>query len=185
MKKTLLIFSLSAIFLITGCSPEITNPDQTIRYYSSLITDVNNDYIKLKLGPTLRLDKRVIALNLTKLFLILDENKPTGYAYIKNQKIGATLVTNPKSLVLSDTKDLLVYDTGKLAFIKNFSKVTRMLELSNGSSYLVLFDDAAEALNDWASKPDIIVPANLEETLILPFSGTAIKVKPANRISFL
>ncbi|MCO6472157.1 MAG: hypothetical protein PHW27_01070 [Melioribacteraceae bacterium] len=185
MKKAFWIFSLSAIFLISACSPEITCPNQTIRYYSSLVTDVNNDYIKLKLGPTLRLDKRIIALNLTKLFLVLDEDKPTGFAYIKDQKVGATLVSNPKSIVLADNKDLMIYDTGRLAFIKNFSKVNRMLELSNGSSYLVLFDDAVEALNDWASKPDIIVPTNLEETLILPFSGIAIKVKPANRISFL
>lgn len=185
MKKAFWIFSLSAIFLISGCSPEITCPNQTIRYYSSLVTDVNNDYIKLKLGPTLRLDKRIIALNLTKLFLVLDEDKPTGFAYIKDQKIGATLVSNPKSIVLADNKDLMIYDTGRLAFIKNFSKVNRMLELSNGSSYLVLFDDAVEALNDWASKPDIIVPTNLEETLILPFCGIAIKVKPANQISFL
>lgn len=194
MKNLILFFLLTILFI--SCTDKVVDSNQQIRYFSSIITDLNSDYVSLKLGPTVRLDKHIISVNLSTLFLVLEETKPMGFAYINDEKVGATLIYtsgktfNPqdlhnkqKSVRLADNSNLILYDVGTLLFIKDFSKESGILTLSNGSTWKLENDEVISELLDWETQRDIIVPSGKSNLLILPYKAKGITAKPINQVA--
>ncbi len=171
MKTKLFLAVLSLTFLLQNCSPATeTYKDliREVRFFKGTIHDVNRKVVTLTNGSSWITNRIIIAVNLTEVFFVLESLLDNGYMYLNGTKIPV------KHNSISGSDDFR-YQYGYLNCIKNFDSKNGVVELSDGSLWLVYKDDEP-VVAKWLSTREVVIPEN-EMYMINPYKIKSIRVR--------
>ncbi len=171
MKTVLKFILLAAAIGVQSCAPATeTYKDmiREVRFFKATIHDVNRKVVTLANGSSWVTNRIIIAVNLTEVFFVLESLLDNGYMYLNGTKIRVSHNS------LGGTDDFR-YQYGYLNFIKNFDKENGVVELSDGSLWIVYKDDEDE-VSKWLSTREVIIPEN-ERFMINPYKIKYVRVR--------
>lgn len=188
MKHKIILTVLSILLLAIFSSSIAQNQDNKVRYITGYIENVNNNMIILSGGLAFRANEHVTAVNLTPATFVLEYNRPEGFVYIKNKKVEVTLMkkSGGKFVVPAAKEDLLMYNEGQLYQVKELSKNTAMVTLSNNLKLYFSDESEKDDINnwengDWVITPDL--PSSSSSQLINTRTNDRVKVSEAKDVS--
>lgn len=149
MKIIRLIIILFSVNLFYSCSAleEAMNQNyREVRYFVTAIRDIERHKITFTNGTSWKTDRLFVGVNMSEVFVMLDEVRNRGWMYYRETKIGITQMFG----------DFFQYEEGSTNFIKSFQNDGAVLELADGSLWIIPVSQR-ELVKDWLLNTEIIV----------------------------
>ena len=143
------IILLLMLVLITSCGSlqEAFNQNfRRVRFFVTSISNIERNKISFTNGTSWKTDRLFIGVNMSEVFVMLDETINRGWMYFKETQIGITQLE----------PDFFQYKEGSINFVKSFQNEGAVIELSDGSLWVVPVSQR-ELVSKWLVNTEIIV----------------------------
>ena len=158
MKHKPILYILS-ILLLSFLSSSFAQENQ-IRYITGYIQNVDDNLIFLSGNIVFRAEEHVTAVNMTPVTFVLEYNRPEGFVYIKNKKVNVVLMKSSggKFVVPAAKEDLIIYNEGELHQVKEVSKSSAMVILSDDTKLFFSDESEKDDIANWENGDWVITP---------------------------
>lgn len=149
MKVIRLLIFLVSVNLVLSCSAleEAMNQNfREVRYFITSIRDIERYKITFANGTVWKTDRLFIGVNMSEVFVMLDEVRNRGWMYYRETKIGLTQLVG----------DFFQYEEGSTNFIKSFQNEGAVLELADGSLWIIPVSRREMAKN-WLLNTEVVI----------------------------
>ncbi len=147
MKKVFFI-SIFIVFLANACATfeNATIYDRKVRYFSSTILDAERNVIRLANQSVWQIDHLTAIVNLSPVFVVLEENINTGYLFVGNQKYG----------IHGGIAEDFFFQYGYLQIMKNYDSTKSVITLLNNSRWFVP-PQFGKILKKWVNGSEVVI----------------------------
>lgn len=149
LRLFMLLFSINIFFSCSALEEALNQNFREVRYFATSIRDIERNKITFANGTVWKTDRLFIGVNMSEVFVMLDEVRNRGYMYYRETRIGLTQLTG----------DFFQYEEGSTNFIKSFQNEGAVLELADGSLWIVPVSQR-EMINSWLLNTEIIINKN-------------------------
>ncbi|GBD89901.1 hypothetical protein BMS3Abin04_00614 [bacterium BMS3Abin04] len=164
-KNIIILFFLLLLLSCSSTGQDYKEYLREVRFFKDTIHRIDRRIVTLASGSAWRANRFVIASNLSEVFFVLDNGLDIGSMYVNGTKYRVSHANQYE----------FRYNYGYLNYIKKLEYNNRVLELSDGSQWILAKGDE-EVIKNWLSTPEVIV--NYDETaMINPYRIEYIKVK--------
>ncbi len=144
----IIILSLFIVSLLSCRALEeaVNQNFRQVRYFATSIREIERNKITFANGTLWKTDRLFIGVNMSPVFVVLDETRNRGWMYFRETKIGITQIT----------ADFFKYEDGNTNFLKSFQNDGAVIELADGSLWIVPVSQR-EMISTWFLNTEIIV----------------------------
>lgn len=145
-RRILIVLVLGLIISCSSLQDALNQNFRRIRYFITSISNIERNIISFTNGTEWKTDRLFIGVNMSEVFVMLDETRNIGWMYFKETQIGISQ-TQP---------DFFQYKEGSINYIKSFQNEGAVLELADGSLWIVPVSQR-DLVKKWLINAEIIV----------------------------